>query len=153
MSNKTSKEDIEFMRRLRKEYGFSLARIAAMTGVSAETARTYVHLIDELGYDSAIDYYTFIAQDKGFDSLQDYQQHCTQQRQQQAINRVFSTVVRARLQELGKNPLWLAREMKVTKSMGYRYAKGTNLPRKELQRKLFKVLKLKYNSIDELLEN
>lgn len=99
----------------------------------------------------------YIYKRRGFDSKQEYEKDLENKRQQNPINKKFSSLITTRFNSIydnryrGKNKAWLARELGVTQSAVSRFFSGKTLPRGSLQLKLFKLLKLPYKTLDDFI--
>ena len=152
------------------EWGFASAqewreRYMQMQGFES-LAGYQIQLAEQKGFISVQDHQTARAKEKGFESLQDYRNHWAQQQgygsiqeyekyragERQDINKELSTMLRQRLSELGQTQKWLAEQVRATQGAVSRYISGEMKPRKRLQERLCKALKLPYKTIDDLLQ-
>ncbi len=111
------------------------------------------HLVKQRGFASRTEYEEHLVKQRGFASDYDYREHLAKQRQQQPVNQELSHLIKDQLTKLGISQKRLAIELGITEGAISRYASGRTTPRKDLQPKLFEVLKLPYQTIDDLLED
>jgi ribosome-binding protein aMBF1 (putative translation factor) len=105
------------------------------------------------GFSSLKDYKTYMATQKhNYKTLGEYEKHNEQLRQQKRINQELSSLIKSSLEELGKSQVWLAKQLGVTEGAVSRYISAKVTPRPELQPKLFKILNLKYKTLDDILQ-
>lgn len=130
----------EYKKHLAKEKGF-----ASLTEYEK-------HLAQERGFASLREYKKHLAQEKGFTSLTEYQKHRAQERQKQPINQELGGLIKQRLAELGKTQGWFAEQLGITDATVSRYVNGKTTPRISLQQKLFNVLGLPYQTLDDLVD-
>ena len=121
----------------------SVAEIARRTNVSFETAYGYTRVRQRINPETK----------QPFKSLTEYEVYRARQRQQQPVNQQSSDVVKQRLAELGKTQRWLAQQLEITEGAVSRYISGRTTPRRSLQERLFEVLELPYQTLDDLLED
>ena len=116
-------------------------------------------LLEKRGFRSSTEYEEYLIMQrinpetgKPYRSLREYKIYLARQRQLQPANQKFSSLIKQRLSELGKNPAWLARELGIKIESSSRLLNGENLPKKELQQRLFKALELPYKTLEEILD-
>jgi ribosome-binding protein aMBF1 (putative translation factor) len=98
------------------------------------------------------EYQQHLAKERGFKSEYEYRQYLTKKKQKRLENIELSNLIKRNLKKLGKEQNWLAEKLGVTKGTVSKYASGTYIPNYERLQKLFKVLKLPYKTIDDILE-
>jgi len=150
MPKKISKRTIKLMRNLYDE-GLSVTKIARKAKVSYSAAYGYTKA-KEKGFESPSEYVEDLAKKKEFESYSKYLEHLAKKRQQRPLNRALSNLIKKRLTELNKTQKWLAEQLGVTKGTISRYVSGRITPTSSLQKKLFKILELEYQTIDNILE-
>src|SRR3989338_3726435 len=110
------------------------------------------YLSQKKGFDSINESEKYLAQERGFSTITEYHTYLAQERQQRPENKSLSNLINNRLKELNKTQLWLAGELGVTPQAVCKYAKGTSIPKNDILTNLFSVLKVSYNTIDDLIE-
>ncbi|HLD89345.1 MAG TPA: helix-turn-helix transcriptional regulator [Candidatus Nanoarchaeia archaeon] len=124
--------------------GTRVSEIAKLAGVSYSTTYTYTKL-KEMGFDSYHDYKRF---NKGFyTSLEDYineKEKLYDEKAEVAKKRKeFRELIRARLNELGRNQSWLSKQLGVSRKAVSQYVSGELVPRQDLRKKLASSLECK----------
>jgi hypothetical protein len=105
------------------------------------------------GFNSFYEYNEYLARKRGYGSKYDYDKVRQQKRKKLARNKALSWMIETRLRELDRSVRWLAGETGITLSRVDDYYRGYNLPKSgERLRKIFSALKVKYKSLDELLQ-
>jgi predicted transcriptional regulator len=61
-------------------------------------------------------------------------------------------LIRERLIELDESQWWLAKQIGKSQPSVYGYASGKTLPKKDTLKKIFEVLELPYETLDDLLD-
>ncbi len=129
-------------------------KINPATGQSFASRTEYLrHLYRQRGFASDQEYMEQIARNKGFPSLAVYYNSKIRQRQQRWLNRELSDLITTKLKELGRTQHWLAEQLGVDDATVSHYVRRKNLPRQEVQKRLFSVLKVPYQTIDDLMMN
>jgi len=100
-------------------------------------------------FKSSTDYMRDLARRKGFSSLTEYKNFLMGRRKKQPINKELGKLIKKRLKEIGKKEYWLADQLGVNKNTVYSYISGTNKPAYRFQKKLFELLGLPYQTIEE----
>ena len=124
------------------------------------------HLAKQRGFKSHLEYQEYLAKKKNFKSLSEYKEHLAinhgfnsfmeyerflaKERQKRTLNKKLSKIINQQLKILDKNASWLADELGITGGTVSRYRDGKITPRKKLQPKFFKILKLPYKYLEEL---
>jgi len=125
---------------------------ARQKGFKSRTAYSR-SLVKKRGFNSLNDYQEYLIIKRGFGSKSEYEEHLAKKRQQKAINQRLSDLIKRRLNKLGKTQRWLAKQLEITDSTISRYMQGRFIPQKSSQRRLFKMLKLPYKTLDDLVED
>ncbi len=146
----------DYQKHLAQERGFASRtayqkHLAQERGFASLTAYEK-HLAQEKGFASLTDYRKHLAQERGFASLTEYKKHLAQERQKRPINQELGRLVKQRLAELGKTQRWFAEQLGINEINVSRYVNGKATPRISLQQKLFNVLELPYQSLDDLVD-
>jgi len=86
----------------------------------------------------------------GFSSVKEY---IAREKPQSKLNVKLSNFIKNKLIELDKTQEWLAQELDVSEKTISRYVRGQSIPEKELQGKLFRILKSNYKTLDDLMKD
>lgn len=108
------------------------------------------HLITEKGYASLYDYLEFLAKQKGFQSSYEYRKYLASRKQQQPSNQALGSLIKGKLAELGKSQRWLSEQLGVSTGAVSKYAYGRATPSDQVQKKMFEVFDLPYETLDDL---
>ena len=144
----------EYQRYLVRKNGFNSIREYQVYLAKQSGFKSYYeyqeHLAKEKGFSSLTKYYEHLAKQNGFNSLTEYQRFIAKERQKRTLNKRFSKLINRQLKILDKNARWLADELSITEGAVSRYKDGKTTPRRSLQPKLFKILRLPYKNLEEL---
>lgn len=117
-------------------------------------------LLKEAGFSSITEYYEYLARrrinpDTGvkFKSHAEYQGYRAKKRQKNYKNKKLSELIINRLEKLGENQSWLAKELMVSRPAVSRYIHGQSVPKREKVNRLFAALNVHYKNLDELVND
>jgi len=157
MSKKLSDGVIELIQGLYSQ-GLSVAEVSRRINVSYSTVYSHTRARQRINpetgqpFKSGNQYEDYLARQRGFASRGEYQRHQFREKQKRPENKTLSSLIRKRLRELDKSQRWLAKQLGITEGAVSRYVSGKNIPKKNLQPKLFETLDVPYKTIDDLLE-
>ena len=166
MPKKISDEKISLIGELYAQ-GLTVAEVARRAGVSYVTGYGYMrarergfasrndyeeHLARARGFASRTGYLGHLARERGFASLNEYRGHLAKKRQQKPENQSLSNLIRTRLDEIGKNRVWVAGQLNLAQTTISAYATGKILPSAEKLELLFHFLEVPYKTLDELVK-
>ena len=100
------------------------------------------------GYNSISEYKKHLARQKGYKSSREYEEHLALKNRKIKIK--FSFIIKKRLYELDKSQTWLAKKLEVSNSAIYRYISGYGIPKENLRKRMFKVLGIPYQTLDDI---
>jgi hypothetical protein len=103
------------------------------------------------GYENLTEYITTLVKAKGYRSLSDYYKKKERKRQRDPRNRIFSYILKQRLDEIGMTNSWLAEQLGITEGAVSRYLHAKTTPRFSRQEEIFRLLDLPYKTIDDVL--
>ncbi len=150
----------------------SVSKTAALAGVPYHTA--YYHtrrqerlhesgfqsytkycefLARRLGFESYGDYLNHLARQKGFTSKSQYNKHLVKQARTNPERHCLSALIRQRLQELEKSKAWLAYQVDVSSWTVRDYLRRKSFPSVDVLKKLFAVLEVPYQTLDDFLHD
>lgn len=110
-------------------------------------------LARQRGFSGRNEYELYLAKQKGFESIGRYKESLAGKRQQRPLNRKLSSLIQQQLTALDKTQKWLAEQLGITEGVVSRYVSGRITPKqRSLQRKLFSILKLPYETLDALVQ-
>lgn len=147
--------------------GKSYEEIASITNTSQKTAWIYsqlrkmglkshtdyeIHLIKRKGYKSRTEYEISKARERGYKSLAEYSKSLAEERQQKDANIAFSCFLAEKIKEYSMSQSELARQLGVSRQAVSMYVQGKMLPEKEILLKIYSILEVPYQTIDDLLE-
>jgi len=89
---------------------------------------------------------------KPFESRSQYNRYREGQRTNRPENQGLSNLIKRRLNKLGKNQAWLARNIGITHQAVSLYVAGRSVPRNDLLQRLYFSLRVPYKTLDDSLE-
>ena len=92
------------------------------------------------------------AKKKGFASYGAYQEDLAKKRQQQPKNRELSDLITQRLKKMRKNQSWLAEQLGISRQVVSLYIKGSITPNGDSLKRLFSVIQVTHQTLNDLLE-
>lgn len=139
--------------------GFSVPEIVRQTGISYFSVYGLTRIKQRINpetkknFESLTEYREYLFKQKGFESRVRYKEYIAKKRSKRKENKALSELIIKRLDELDKNQSWLAKKLEITKGMVSSYTSGYLIPKKSLQKKLFIVLNLPYQTLENLMDN
>jgi len=86
-------------------------------------------LAKQKGFDSYRDHLERLAQGRGFASKNEYRKEMARRKQTKPKNKAVRDLINSKLQEIGKNQAWLARQVGLSRQSISMYAQGKVLPK------------------------
>lgn len=143
--------------------GLSRKEIARKLNLNCHTTSMYVSAFNK-GFNSLIDYQNHLAKNreynsfsdykedwakkKGFNSHAKYNKYLAKQRQQKPEYKSLAGSIENKLKELGKNQIWLAIELGISRQAVSQYVHGEIFPKEEIQEKLDKILLMSKDDLE-----
>ncbi len=153
------------------------AKIGELAGVSGVTVKKYVDLFKKnvnifkdpvkptpirnppqkrvakkQNFKTDYEYQDAQAKERGYEGMSHYVQERNKIKQNQPINKKLSNLLQAETSTRNGKKTEVRLELGVSLEMFHRYLRGTAIPSPDKLEKLFEILNLPYNTIDDILE-
>ncbi len=112
------------------------------------TYKYKAHLVKQRGFNSLYEYQLKLARQHGYSSLSEYNKEREKQRKQRAEYQDLSKLIREKLEELGKNQRWLAKELGITPQAVNLYVYGKAFPNEKILKKLDRILLINKDDLE-----
>lgn len=167
IANKLFHEQGISRRAISRRLGISYTMAWLITNPDTKHFRSYAeyvfHQRQSQGFSSRREYQEFLASERGFENVAEYLDSLREDREKNSLirdnlsasdyekylakeravrNYVFGEMVRTRLERLGKNQSWLAREFGVSREAVSNYVCGESLPNRKRRKRVYELLKV-----------
>ena len=105
------------------------------------------------GFGTFSEYLEENAQEEGFSSHNEKRKALTLERQGKNPNKELSDLLSDRLEEVGQNQSWLAKQVGVCREMASRYVHGESIPKPRVLRKISRILEIPYSTFETILNS
>lgn len=151
MSKKVSRQLRKYWQNLISR-GWDIKEIAKHSDYTYTTVWSHTRRI-ERGHISGKDYRDYIAQNMGYESNKEYQEHLEQERRKRPEYKEISDYIQNNLKERNKSQYWLSKQIDVTRAAISKYVQGKSIPKPDILERIFQTFSAPYKTIEDLLKD